>query len=481
MNSRNRKLFSRRQAVAVGVGSVGMVVAAACGGASTPSPTPERPPPTSTTAPVATRQPTAPVAPATAAPPAVPTNAPSPVPPASKGPAVLNSPDYSAHVFLWGSFRSSQRDLNLVREMGFTWVKQMLEWRYIEPHIKGKYEWNEPDRIMNAVADANLKMIARIDNQPKWARSDATWPTPGPPDKLSDFGDFINDLSKRYKGRIHAYQIWNEPNLAREWGEQPPNPVQYAEMLKIAYQAIKANDPDAYVITGGLSPTTTAGKQAMPHIEFAKGLYAAGARPYFDMLGVHAAGFKAPPETGPDEIAKNPAFNNGEGAAGRIYGFRSAEDMRAVMVANGDESKKVAILEFGWTSDPRPSSPYNWHSVSEEEKATYIVGAFEYARKNWAPWVGPMNVIYIADPNWTKENEQYYWSITDPDGKPRPAYLALKALNKDNLAPTGNAAAGTKPPGSAPAAPKTATGSTTAPATTKPAAAKPTAAGATKP
>ena len=41
-----------------------------------------------------------------------------------------------------------------------------------------------------------------------------------------------------------------------------------------------------------------------------------------------------------------------------------------------------------------------------------------------------MTVIYIASPQWTASDEQYYWSITNPDGTARPAYTALKAMPK---------------------------------------------------
>ncbi|HEY3107180.1 MAG TPA: hypothetical protein VGL23_00405, partial [Chloroflexota bacterium] len=165
-------------------------------------------------------------------------------------------------------------------------------------------------------------------------------------------------------------------------------------MLKVAYKAIKKADPEALVITAGLSPTTTTGRVAVPDLDFAKAMYAAGAKEYFDMLGVHAAGFKAPPELSPDEIARDRRYNNGEGAGGRIYGFRHAEDLRQVMVANGDAAKRVAVLEFGWTTDNRPNSPYAWHAVTEQQKAQYLAGAYRYAAQNWRPWVAVMVNIY---------------------------------------------------------------------------------------
>jgi hypothetical protein len=68
--------------------------------------------------------------------------------------------------------------------------------------------------------------------------------------------------------------------------------------------------------------------------------------------------------------------------------------------------------------------------VSEETKAEYIVRAFQWARDHWSPWVGAMTVLSIANPAWTEAEEQYWWSITNPDGSVRPAYEALKRAPK---------------------------------------------------
>ena len=98
----------------------------------------------------------------------------------------------------------------------------------------------------------------------------------------------------------------------------------------------------------------------------------------------------------------------------------------------GDKDKRVAILEFGWTTDDRPDSPYYWHGagagIDEATKGKYLVRAFEWAEENWQPWIGLMTVIYMPDVNWTKDDEQYYWSIIGP-GYPdlflRAAYVEL--------------------------------------------------------
>ena len=351
------------------------------------------------------------------------------MPTATPFPRGMTSPDYAIQAFLWGS-GSAQRDLGLVKEGGFRWVKQSIEWRYVEPHVKGQYEFGEPDRLIGMIEDLGLQLIARVDNQPVWARKDKIFPASGPPDKVQDYADVLHALASRYKGRIGAYEIWNEPNLAREWGNQPPSPKDYVALLKAGYEAIKAADPDAKVITAGLSPTTASGAIAMPDVEFVRQMYRAGAAPYFDLLGAHGAGYKAPPEMSPDDVAKDPAYNHGEGAAGRIYCFRHVEDVRQVMAENGDGAKRLAVLEFGWTTDPRPNSLYHWHAVSESDQASYLVGAYQWARANWQPWIGLMSAIYIAAPYWTPNDEEYYWSITWPDGTVRPAFRALSAMNK---------------------------------------------------
>jgi hypothetical protein len=97
------------------------------------------------------------------------------------------------------------------------------------------------------------------------------------------------------------------------------------------------------------------------------------------------------------------------------------------MVEQGDQDHKIAVLEMGWTSDMRPGSPYLWHAVTEDQKADYLRRAFVYARANW-PWSAFMTVIYIPDPNWTPDQEQVFWGITNPDGSQRPAYRALQQV-----------------------------------------------------
>lgn len=345
----------------------------------------------------------------------------------------FDSPEYGIHLAQWWDMYALQQDLTKVNEMEFGWVKQHFSWRDIEPAEKGKYDWWRPDQIVENSTNYNTKLLVRLDRPPVWSvygyEALGMHVTENqPPVDLQDFFDFCGTVAERYKGRVHAWQIWNEPNLHREWGELPPDPAAYVELLKGCYLAIKAADPDAIVVSAGLAPTGTLSAEAMPDDQYLREMYAAGAADYFDVLGLNAPGYKAPPETSPTEAAETELYGRNS-----RFAFRHVEDMRQIMIENGDAATQIAILEMGWTTDSRDDSPYRWHAVTPEEQAEYLVRAYQYAEENWSPWIGLMTTIYFSDVAWTPDNEQFWWSLTEPDGSPRPAYFALKEMRSETV------------------------------------------------
>lgn len=340
----------------------------------------------------------------------------------------FRTPEYGIQIFSWWDLENGVRDLDLVKDMGFGWVKQGFAWRDIEHSAKGYYDWFRPDEVVNLVEQRGLKLLVRLDHQPFWAQEDGgATPLPSaPPKNYSDFGDFCRVFAGRYKGRIGAYQIWNEPNLSREWGNQPPNPAEYVRLLAACYVGIKTADPAAIVVSAGLAPTGTDDDTAMPDDKFVRGMYEAGGANYFDMLGVHAAGYMNPPERSPDDTEADPALQ------ARWITFRHVEDIRQIMIDYGDENKQMVVLEMGWTTDAVDPN-YAWFAVTEQQQADYLARGYQWAKENWSPWMGLMITIYMADPDWTEKNEQYWFAINRPsfpDFDPRPAYFALKEMEK---------------------------------------------------
>lgn len=356
-----------------------------------------------------------------------PTPTPTAPPPVYRDWPTLPTPTHSIQVFMWWELEVAVRDLDLVRDMGFTWVKQKFPWRDIEGIERGARDWFRPDFLMDLVDEKGLNIIVRLDQQPFWSQVDGgAVPLPNaPPADFTAFGDFCFAVAERYAGRIDAYQVWNEPNLSREWGNQPPDPEAYVELLKECYTNIKAADPNAIVISAGLAPTSTIDPaNVMPHEEFLRRMYQAGAQPYFDMLGVHAPGYQWPPDTSPEMAVAT--------GAQRWMVFRHVEDIRAIMLEYDDPNKQIAILEFGWTTDPI-NPDFAWFAVDDEVQAENLVGAYDWAAQHWNPWVGLMSMIYMADPDWDPTREEFWWAITWP-GFPepvlRPAYYALRDMEK---------------------------------------------------
>ncbi len=350
------------------------------------------------------------------------------------------SPEYGIHTALWWNMDNERiPEIELTQEMGFGWIKQNFAWRDIEGIKKGEYNTYHPDRIVDEVNAAGLKLVVRLDRPPLWALpQDRPLFENGPPADYEDFRDYCTWLASRYKGRIHAYQVWNEPNLDREWNNESPDAVAYVELLRVCAEGIRSADSTAIIISAALAPTGTYDDKVTPDDVFLQQMYDAGASDYFDILGVNAPGYAAPPEASPEEVA-DPANPYG---GHRVFAFRHVEDIRAIMVENGDGAKQIAIMEMGWvTNDPHGATDqtlevlhngYSWYAVDEATQADYLVRAYQYAEENWSPWIGLMTTIFLADTAWTPEaNEQWWWSITLPDGTHRPAFDALSTMPKN--------------------------------------------------
>lgn len=352
-------------------------------------------------------------------------------------PATMSSPDFGAQAFLWWRPEVADRDLMLMNDVGFNWVKQSFAWETVEGAGKGQFNWSISDRVVKQVNKDGLKLLARVGSDPEltnfWAGH--------PPGNGDNFADYLFALASRYNcsaqavGCIQAFQIWNEPNLAREWGDNRPNPAEYAQFMRKAYAAIKRANPNAIVISAGMAPTGDNNNLAMPDDMFYDQMYQAmggNSDGYFDMLGVHGAGFAAPPELDPAEAAANPAYGGY-----RFFAFRHVEDIRAIMVKYGDSDKKIVILEFGWTYDPI-NPAYAWHGagagIDMFVQADYLKRAYQFAAANWRPWIGLMSLLTMPNLDWTndgnpQDEEQYWWAIMEPSNIDqlnwRPAIIEL--------------------------------------------------------
>ncbi|MBC7262771.1 MAG: cellulase family glycosylhydrolase [Chloroflexi bacterium] len=315
-----------------------------------------------------------------------------------------------------------ERSLRMIRDAGFHWIRQEFPWEDIEISGKGDFwdhkwnvsAWAKYDRIVELANQYGLEIIARLDNPPAWsrARGDEIG-TRAPPDNFEDFGDFVYAVVSRYKGKIRYYQIWNEPNIYPEWGEQPPDPEGYVELLRIAYQRAKEADPNCVILCAGLAQTIEHNDRNMDDLMYLQRMYDAGAAPYFDIMGVMAYGLW----TGPTDRRVSPDRTN----------FARPQLIRDIMVRNGDAHKPIWATEIGWNALPSDfPGVANFGRVTLEKQAEYAVQAYQRAQDEW-PWMGVMNYWFFKRATDAERDQSfYYFRLVEPDFTPLPVYEALR-------------------------------------------------------
>src|SRR5439155_19837502 len=125
-----------------------------------------------------------------------------------------------------------------------------VQWLDVQPN-QGGYNWGQLDSIVNQANSSGVKLLFSVVAAPPWASVPGTRYPKNP----QDFASFMGAMASHFKGRVQAYEVWNEENFAREVGPGHINPGNYVELLKAAYPAIKAGDPGAIVVSGAPTPT----------------------------------------------------------------------------------------------------------------------------------------------------------------------------------------------------------------------------------
>ncbi|MCC6803104.1 MAG: LysM peptidoglycan-binding domain-containing protein, partial [Anaerolineae bacterium] len=203
--------------------------------------------------------------------------------------------DYGVEAFFGGQDANSV--VQQITALSMHWAKIRVSWREIETS-PGSFDFTRLDSAVDALQLAGLKILLAVADAPDWARSSMV--ENGPPDDFRSFDAFVTTLATRYASRAQAYEIWNEPNLRREWN----SPVHllgadsYAALLRGAYVAIKAVDSSAVVVSAGLAPTgfndfINAGDDR----QYLARLYQLGLADMSDAVGAHPFGFANPPDS----------------------------------------------------------------------------------------------------------------------------------------------------------------------------------------
>lgn len=307
----------------------------------------------------------------------------------------------------WLSDADLERTFAGLEDLGVGILRTDLSWDAIQPDSADAYRWEKFDQVVDLAGEHGIQMMPILHRSPNWARPAGTQRNEMP--DLDAFREFARVAAERYAPRgIYYWQIWNEPNLKQFFS--PPDAVAYTALLNAGYEGVKEGNPEAFVISGGLSsvPQTDLEQgRYVSAIEFARTMYQN--QPKLDAFGFHPYGWPLPP-TAP------------EGYQGWRMMEKNSDNLRKIMTEAGDGTKRIWMTEYG-----APTS-----RVSENDQADFLESAYTMAGES--TWAGPLFYYSFRDIGTDPDDPEHSFGLLRNDWSPKAGYARYKNLPRlENL------------------------------------------------
>ncbi|MBA3303983.1 MAG: cellulase family glycosylhydrolase [Acidimicrobiia bacterium] len=304
---------------------------------------------------------------------------------------------------LWSDWSDTDRTVVLDRmgAAGVGWLRIDVGWEALEERGPGQpSEWylSRLDETLEAARTRRMQVLVTLWATPAWANGGQSRAVP--PSDPNQYARVAGWLASRYRDRVSAWEIWNEPNSSDFFAGDAAT---YVRLLRPAHAAIDAADPDTKVVLGGPSYNDT---------EWLEQVYRAGARESFDVMATHPylGPSDMPPET-PDD--------------GSPWTLLHVARVQALMAAHGDGSKPIWFTEFGWSTHANGSDTKPWQrGVSPTVQADYLVRTLELLRRQ-LPQVSHVFWYTARDRDDSDVHTNGYGLLT-VDLRAKPAYEALR-------------------------------------------------------
>jgi Cellulase (glycosyl hydrolase family 5) len=261
------------------------------------------------------------------------------------------------------------------------------------------------DRFVNDASASGIGVALTVDTTPCWASTapasllracvagQINHANAWPPARPSDYAAIVSFLTRRYGTKLTAIEVWNEPDQSNELYFAGPNKVQrYAAVLRAAYSAIKAANPNVLVLGGSLVGSNGS---------FLRALYAAGVKGFYDALAVHYY----------------------------TLTLASLRSIHSVQLANGDRTP-LWLDEFGWSSCfPRRKILEEQACVTEAVQAQNILSTLRALRAvSWVTAVLPYDL---------QDSGVESFGVLNAKAKRKRAFSALsRALTSSSTGPS---------------------------------------------
>ncbi len=314
-----------------------------------------------------------------------------------------------------------------IRGIGFDWLRQEVRWAAVE-WPQGQYNWSELDRLVGDASAAGVKVLLQVGGFPPEdppRRRDTLTLTA---QEMQRYADLLGRIAARYRGQVQAYEVWDPPNAAPIWGGSGVMPAaDYVQLLTLAYEAVKAADSQATVVTAALIPTGSHNpREAVAPEVYLEQMYKAGAKGHFDALGAQSWGYNNPPADDPTRSTADSTTFKGDW---HLY-FRSFEPLYPVMQKYGDGAKQIWLVKFGWASSDTPLAGREYAADNtEREQALYLAEAYAIGRAR--PYVGLMAFWnFNFAPQVAADDIRAAYSIINRDHTARLAMETLAIMPK---------------------------------------------------
>lgn len=237
------------------------------------------------------------------------------------------------------------------------WRTSHVNWPDLEPD-KNNWRFDLLDKYVDWSQAHNLPILMLLTYTPRWVSNNPDAPSDfpampgisGAPRDMGEWRTFVRTVATRYKGRIRNWEIWNEPNRAKDWTGDIPTMV---EMAKEAYQILKEVDPSCVVVSPSATESTG--------VSYLDAYLAAGGGNYADVIGYHFYVGDDPPEA-------------------IVPLIRQVE---AVMRKRGVATKPLWDTEGGWLKSP-PLAPDA--AAAYVARAEILNWASGVSRFYWYAW-----------------------------------------------------------------------------------------------
>ncbi len=230
---------------------------------------------------------------------------------------------YGAWLHLDGKYL--QDGLTLSGELQLDWIAVHFDWSRWTPQAGQISDFSTLDEVMQQAADSHSAVMISLSNPPAWALT-----AQGPSTEAT--AQLVTTLAGRYPGVLQAVEIFPAANTTGGWNAAP-DPASYSRLYRDVKSSLEAQGLDLLLVAAGLSPLDPShAANDWQDVDFLRGLYAAGASQWMEVISLHFPQLTGSPLDSP--------------SGDKPVVLRHYEAIRQVMLENDHQSGLIWITQL---------------------------------------------------------------------------------------------------------------------------------------